>query len=160
MLRRRKYFQGRSIRGGDVKDIAWLDAGRAGDDRRGLECRVHPQPGRCCLPGHAIEEVDERGEPIVGDSLLVLLNAHDEKVPFTLPALDNQLQWPRVIRHCRPCKRPGRRSEWGDGIRCRAVRSPSSRYPAYLARRSADAKAFTGVEPALLDLSKPVTVEG
>ena len=26
MLRRRKFFQGRRIRGADVKDIAWLDA--------------------------------------------------------------------------------------------------------------------------------------
>jgi glycogen operon protein len=49
------------------------------------------------LPGNAIEEVDERGEPIMGDTLLVLLNAHNDKVPFTLPALDPDQQWQRVF---------------------------------------------------------------
>jgi glycogen operon protein len=49
------------------------------------------------LSGHAIEEVDERGEPITGDTFLVLLNAHSDKVPFTLPALDADQQWQRVV---------------------------------------------------------------
>jgi glycogen operon protein len=49
------------------------------------------------LAGNAIEEVDERGEPVMGDSLLVLLNAHDDKVPFAFPSLDPQHQWQRVI---------------------------------------------------------------
>ena len=34
------------------------------------------------LNGDAIDEVDERGERIVGDTLLLLLNAGEEAVPF------------------------------------------------------------------------------
>src|SRR5262249_26960657 len=50
------------------------------------------------LAGDAIEEVDEHGHPITGDSLLILLNAHDDKVPFTLPPLDEtQHQWLRLL---------------------------------------------------------------
>ena len=37
------------------------------------------------LAGDLIDDVDERGEPIVGDTLLLLLNAHREPIPFTLP---------------------------------------------------------------------------
>ena len=95
-LRRRRYFQGRSIRGGEVKDVAWLapdgremnDASWNADDVRSLGM---------LLNGSAIEEVSERGEPIIGDSLLVLLNGHDEHVPFTLPPLDDSHQWRRVV---------------------------------------------------------------
>jgi isoamylase len=49
------------------------------------------------LNGNAIEEVNERGELIVGDSLLVLLNAHNDKVPFTLPPLEADNQWQRIL---------------------------------------------------------------
>ena len=49
------------------------------------------------LNGNAIEEVNENGELIVGDSLLILLNAHSDKVPFTLPPLEGDQQWQRVL---------------------------------------------------------------
>jgi len=83
-LRRRKYFQGRSIRGGDVRDVAWL----APDGREMTDEAWNADFVRSLgmlLPGTAIEETNERGEPITGDTLLILLNAHSDKVPFTLP---------------------------------------------------------------------------
>jgi glycogen operon protein len=49
------------------------------------------------LSGSAIEEVNERGEPITGDTLLVLLNGHTDKVPFTLPETADAQQWQRVF---------------------------------------------------------------
>ena len=49
------------------------------------------------LSGSAIEEVNERGEPITGDTLLVLLNGHTENVPCTLPPLDTEQHWQRVF---------------------------------------------------------------
>ena len=84
MLRRRKFFQGRRIRGADVLDIAWLDpSGREMTDETWNSPDV-----RCLgvrLNGDAIDEVDERGERIVGDTLLILLNAGEDAVPFSLP---------------------------------------------------------------------------
>ena len=38
------------------------------------------------LAGDVIGDVDERGDLIVGETLLLLLNAHHEPIPFTLPA--------------------------------------------------------------------------
>jgi glycogen operon protein len=84
VLRRRKYFQGRSIRGGDVKDVAWL----APDGREMTDETWNADSVRSIgmlLPGTAIEETNEHGEPVTGDTLLILLNAHSDKVPFTLP---------------------------------------------------------------------------
>jgi isoamylase len=49
------------------------------------------------LSGTAIEEVNERGEPITGDTVLVLLNGHTSKVPFTLPAAQGDREWHRVF---------------------------------------------------------------
>jgi glycogen operon protein len=93
-LRRRKYFQGRSIRGG--KDVAWL----APDGREMTDEAWNADFVRSLgmmLSGSAIEEVDERGEPIFGDTLLILLNAHHDKVPFTLADLEPDQQWQRVF---------------------------------------------------------------
>jgi isoamylase len=106
VLRRRKYFQGRSIRG--VKDVAWL----APDGREMTDDAWNAESMRSLgmlLAGDAIEEVDERGRPVAGDTLLVLLNAHHEKVAFTLPPLDaDHRQWLRIIDtiHPRIAERP------------------------------------------------------
>jgi glycogen operon protein len=96
VLRRRRYFQGRSIRGSGIKDVAWL----APDGREMTDEAWNADFVRCLgmlLSGNAIGEVDERGERITGDSLLVLLNAHTDKVPFTLPPLEADQQWQRVV---------------------------------------------------------------
>ena len=95
-LRRRRYFQGRSIRGGEVKDVAWLAPdGREMTDGLWNADSVHSLG--MLLNGNAIEEVDERGNPVVGDTLLVLLNGHSDPVQFRLPPLDEKHQWRRVI---------------------------------------------------------------
>jgi glycogen operon protein len=94
VLRRRKYFQGRGIRGG--KDVAWLAPdGREMNDEAWNADFVRSIG--MLLSGGAIEEVDERGEQISGDTILILLNAHTDKVPFTLPPLEPDRQWQRLV---------------------------------------------------------------
>jgi glycogen operon protein len=41
----------------------------------------------------SVGEIDDRGEPIVGDTLLILLNAHHEAIPFQLPLTKQDLDW-------------------------------------------------------------------
>ena len=53
------------------------------------------------LAGDLIGDVDERGEPIVGDTLLLLLNAHHEPIPFTLPATKAEHRLGTPARHGR-----------------------------------------------------------
>jgi glycogen operon protein len=52
--------------------------------------------GRCLgirLAGDLIAETDSHGEEILGDTLLILMNAHHELVPFELPVLSNEQKW-------------------------------------------------------------------
>jgi isoamylase len=96
VLTRRKYFQGRSIRGADVKDIYWLDpSGHEMTDEAWNAPFVRSLG--VLMVGDASDDLDERGHPVSGDTLLLLLNAHHEEVPFVLPNTDPHQAWVRVI---------------------------------------------------------------
>jgi glycogen operon protein len=96
VLRRRRYFQGRSIRGGHVKDVAWLEPNGHEMNDEAWNADFVRSLGML-LNGSAIDEVNERGQPIIGDTLLVLLNGHSDQVPFTLPPLAGNQQWRRLF---------------------------------------------------------------
>ena len=96
VFHRPKFFQGRPLRGSDVKDISWLDpTGREMTDE------AWNAPSMQCigvrLAGDAISEVDERGERLVGDTLLLLLNHSADAIPFTLPELNADERWELVV---------------------------------------------------------------
>jgi glycogen operon protein len=96
VLRRRQFFQGRPIRGGAVKDITWFEPNGAemSDDAwgassmRGLGVR---------LLGTEIEETDENGDRIIGDTLFLMFNAHYEPIRFVLPSRAPSRAWETVL---------------------------------------------------------------
>jgi isoamylase len=92
VLRRRKFLQGRRIRGAGVLDITWLDAW--GDE---MADETWGSPNVRCLGlrlnGDAIDEVDERGERVVGATLVILINGGPEAIPFVLPAVAAAERW-------------------------------------------------------------------
>ncbi len=96
VFHRRTFFQGRRIYGSTAKDLAWLRP-----DGQEMSDEEWTQSGRRCLglrlSGDAIEEVDDMGEPIVGDTFLVLLNAHAEPMPFVLPSAGERGRWEPVL---------------------------------------------------------------
>ncbi len=89
VLRHQRFLQGRPLGDSSVKDLTWYvpDGSEMTDDAwagaRALGLR---------LAGDAIDEPDDRGAPIVDDTLLLLLNASEERVPFALPA-DHGGEW-------------------------------------------------------------------
>jgi isoamylase len=92
VFRRRSFLQGRRIRGTEVKDIVWLKP--AGTEMTDEEWQQ--SFARCLgvfLAGEALEEVDERGQPMNDDSFLLLLNAHHEDIPFMLPEFHPGVRW-------------------------------------------------------------------
>jgi glycogen operon protein len=84
VFRRRRFFEGKDVRGVLDRDIAWLrpDGGAMDDDdwSNGFARSLG-----MLLSGDALQEVDAWGEPVSDDSFLLLLNAHDESVTFVLP---------------------------------------------------------------------------
>jgi glycogen operon protein len=96
VFQRRKFFQGRRIRGSDIKDISWIDpSGHEMSDAAWDGVAAHCLAVR--FAGDLIGDVDERGDPVVGDTLLLLLNAHHEARPFTLPATKPEHHWERLL---------------------------------------------------------------
>ena len=105
VFQRRKFFQDRAIHGAGIQDISWLEP--SGQEM--TEEAWNTGYTRCLgvrLAGDLIGEVDERGEDIVGDTMLLLLNAHYEAVPFTLPATWEGELWERLLDTADPQSLP------------------------------------------------------
>ena len=92
VLHRPRFFQGRPLRGTDIKDIQWFEPSgeEMSDDawnRESLHCLG------IRLAGDLIAEVDERGERMFGDTLAVLVNTSGEPVDFVLPEIQEEHYW-------------------------------------------------------------------
>ncbi|HEX5503683.1 MAG TPA: glycogen debranching protein GlgX [Thermomicrobiales bacterium] len=95
ILRRRSYFRGRPLRGGDIKDISWLrPEGEEMSDEEWNNDDLHALA--VWLAGNASDLRDERGRRVIDDTLIVMLNASEQTVEFRLPKIDGQ-QWEIVL---------------------------------------------------------------
>jgi glycogen operon protein len=96
VFQRRKFFQGRAIRGTDIKDLSWFEpSGQEMSDAAWNAGYVQCLGVR--LAGDLIGDTDERGERIEGETLLLLLNAYHETLPFTVPATKAAHHWERML---------------------------------------------------------------
>jgi glycogen operon protein len=105
VFQRRNFFLGRAIRGEGVTDVTWFSP--TGQDMDDGDWGGHVKCLGLRLAGDLIGEHDERGEPIIGDTILVLMNAHHEGLPFTLPVLKAGHRWERLFDTAAelPCER-------------------------------------------------------
>jgi glycogen operon protein len=95
-LRRPKFFQGRPLCDVEMKDLAWIrpDGGEMTEaEWRASTLRAFAF--RLC--GQAMDDVDEQGQPITDDTLLILLNAHPADVGFVLPDAHPGVAWEVVV---------------------------------------------------------------
>ncbi|MFF4158943.1 glycogen debranching protein GlgX [Streptomyces sp. NPDC001678] len=102
VFRRRRFFHGRPVQGthDDLSDIAWFTP--EGEEMRDGDWHVaHARSLTVFLNGGAISEPGPRGEPVVDDSFLLMFNAHDRPLDFTVPA-DHGAQWQVVVDTARP----------------------------------------------------------
>jgi isoamylase len=83
VLRRRRWFQGRSIRGS--VDLGWCkpDGAEMSDDDWD-DAASAPAVG-IFLNGDAITDRDRRGQRVTDDSFLLLFNGHADAIDWTLP---------------------------------------------------------------------------
>jgi glycogen operon protein len=97
VLNRRRFFQGRSIRSADTKDVIWLEStGREMTDESWEADFI-----RCFgvqWHGYMTDEVDEWGDPIVSHTLLIYFNAHSAEVEVTFPTNTvEQGTWEKIL---------------------------------------------------------------
>src|ERR1700720_2365354 len=92
IFHRRRFFQGRPIKGANVKDVLWLNA--SGKEMSEDEWR---DPSFHCLgmflSGQGLNETDARGRKLSDESFFFLLNAYHEDVEFKLPAFHPGERW-------------------------------------------------------------------
>jgi glycogen operon protein len=82
VFRRRRWFRGRPIRG--AADMRWVRPDGRDMDDSDWDADFGRSLG-FLLNGAAIAERDPRGQPITDDSFLIILNAHDDTIVWTLP---------------------------------------------------------------------------
>jgi isoamylase len=93
---RRKWFQGKSIRGGDVNDLAWFrpDGEQMSDEDWGAG---FAKSLGVFLNGDEIPSVDAAGRRVLDQSFYLIFNAHWEPVEFVLPPEVWGQSWTRVL---------------------------------------------------------------
>lgn len=109
VLHRTKFFQGRKIRGSNVRDIIWYRPdGQEMDD--GYWNSHNTRVLGMFLAGSGVDDVDENGVPLQDDNLLLVLNASSEDVDFVLPKFE--ASWELELDTYRCCKKE--KKEAGD----------------------------------------------
>lgn len=95
VFRRPKFFQGRRIRGSEIKDVMWFNPG--GNEMS--EDEWASPFVRCLgilLSGDTVDVVDFQNQPIRDETFLLLINAHYEAIAFLLPGMEN-LEWEMML---------------------------------------------------------------
>jgi len=101
VFRRRGWFLGRSIHGNACEDIEWYTpAGIPMGDEEWAQ--GHTKSLMAFLNGSGLGYTDARGNPVIDDSFLVLINAWHEQISFTMPQLKcekgtEEIRWIRVL---------------------------------------------------------------
>jgi glycogen operon protein len=105
VFRRRRFFFGRPIADSDLKDLYWIRP-ESGEMTPDDWIAGHVRSLGMGLVGNQIAETDERGQRIVGDTFLLLFNAHHEPVEFHAGERMQNRSWSIVLdtnhTDCRP----------------------------------------------------------
>src|SRR5438046_2543760 len=95
VFRRPKFFQGRRIRGSEIRDVRWFHPGGNEMSEDEWAHTVVRCLGRL-LSGATIDVLNFEGEPIRDETFLLLINAHYEPVPFVLPGQEH-IEWQLIL---------------------------------------------------------------
>jgi isoamylase len=100
VLRRRHFFRGTPVASGS-KDVMWL----RGDGHEMAQADWQDPQRRVLgmlIQGESSDETDDRGRPIRGDTLLLVVNAGEEDTQFVLPRMEGRGIWVELINTAHP----------------------------------------------------------
>lgn len=105
VLRRRTFLTGKIIGDEGTKDLSWIRPdGRELTDEDWADQANHIIG--MLLHGRATDEVDERGRPIFGKTILMLFNGGNRSRPFALPRVgDGSGAWSMLVNTAQPGQR-------------------------------------------------------
>ncbi|MEW5853565.1 MAG: glycogen debranching protein GlgX [Myxococcota bacterium] len=96
VLWRKRFFSGGYVRGSEFKDIAWFRPD--GKEMSEADWKQGFVRSLCILlGGDAIPSLSDKGEPVVGDTLLVMTNAHHEPMDCVLPEAEWGQAWEVLV---------------------------------------------------------------
>ena len=94
---RRRYFKNRQIHGEGIKDIRWLNTDGLDMSKEEWDSSFIRNMGML-LNGELMDEMDEHGNILKADILLILVNSFwEEPVSFTLPHEELSAQWEVLV---------------------------------------------------------------
>jgi isoamylase len=96
VLRRSTFFKGRALRGSEVRDICWLrhdGADMSDEDWSNSETRSLG----VFYAGEGLDDVDENGDCLKDDDMLLLVNSHSEPIDFLLPFEKDERPWQLLL---------------------------------------------------------------
>jgi isoamylase len=100
ILRRRSFFTGRPLSPDGRKDLTWIRSD--GMEMEGTDwARADNHVLGMLIHGKATDEVNERGRPIFGDTLLMLLNGGPRSRYFVLPKVEDPGLWTEILNTAR-----------------------------------------------------------
>ena len=105
VLRRRTFFRGQIVDHPGLKDLTWLRPDGAEMAEADWKTAAAPALGML-INGDATDETDDKGEPIKGDTMLLLVNASEAQIDFALP---NDGGWSALIDTSREPLQPTNR---------------------------------------------------
>ncbi len=96
VLRRRHFFRGEPTTKGGPKDLCWIRP----DGEEMTDADWHNRDNHAIgmlIYGEATDETDDRGRPIKGDTLLLIVNGGTEPVDFKMPTIEGDGIWAEMI---------------------------------------------------------------
>jgi glycogen operon protein len=101
VFRRRRFFAGNPVAGEGVKDVSWI---RPDGKEMAVEDWQDPKNRvlGMMIHGEASDEVDERGRPNRGQTLVLLLNGGARSRYFQLPGMAEPGVWREIVNTARP----------------------------------------------------------
>jgi isoamylase len=115
VLERRNFFQGRPIRGSNIKDVMWLRSdGQEMNDQDWDSSWI-----RCIgifLAGNVPDEIDERGMPLNDSSMILTVNSHHDRIAFTVPIFLPNTVWHLALDTNQPESKEEKTIKAGESI--------------------------------------------
>jgi glycogen operon protein len=124
VFRRRRFFDGTPVRmkGEQLRDIAWFTPGAAEMTESDWETG-YAKSLAVFLNGDAIPSPDPRGQQVKDDSFLLMFNAADSPIEFTVPSSEYGERWEIVVDTTSPLDidRPSLKADGTVEVEARAV---------------------------------------